>query len=187
MKYNFIYQTTNLVNNKFYIGMHSTNDLNDNYLGSGLNLHRAIRKYGKDKFERTIIKFCLNKKDLIELEKQLINDNLIKSEMCYNIATGGQGGYLGEEALEKSRIANTGRKWSDETKQKMSKAKKDNFKGKDSSRFKGYWITPIGKFESSRLAAEANNTTHMTVQRRCLNKNFTEWNFESKGQNEDNC
>ena len=186
MKHHFIYQTTNLVNNKFYLGMHSTNNLEDDYLGSGLNLQRSIKKYGLSNFERTIIVSFDNREDLIEMEKLLITEDLIKSYECYNIATGGQGGYLGEEALEKSRNANTGKTWSEETKQKMSIAKLNKFKGKESSRFKGYWITPKGKFESSRLAAEANNTTHMTVQRRCLNKKLTDWNFESKEQNEDN-
>lgn len=34
MEYHFIYKTTNLLTGKYYIGMHSTNDLNDGYLGA---------------------------------------------------------------------------------------------------------------------------------------------------------
>jgi hypothetical protein len=45
-KFHFIYKTTNLLNNKFYIGMHSTSNLKDGYLGSGTHLRYAIRKYG---------------------------------------------------------------------------------------------------------------------------------------------
>lgn len=48
MKY-IIYKTTCLVNNMKYIGWHSTNNLNDGYLGSGKYLLRAIDKYGKEK------------------------------------------------------------------------------------------------------------------------------------------
>jgi hypothetical protein len=33
-KYHFIYKTTCLITNKYYIGMHSTDDLEDGYVGS---------------------------------------------------------------------------------------------------------------------------------------------------------
>ena len=36
-KYNFVYKTTNLLNNKYYIGVHSTDNLNDGYLELGLS------------------------------------------------------------------------------------------------------------------------------------------------------
>jgi len=37
-KYHYIYKTTNILNYKFYIGMHSTDDLDDGYVGSGKRL-----------------------------------------------------------------------------------------------------------------------------------------------------
>jgi hypothetical protein len=43
----FIYKTTNLLNGKYYIGMHVTNQIDDGYLGSGKYLNNAIKKYGK--------------------------------------------------------------------------------------------------------------------------------------------
>ena len=46
-KYNYIYIITNIVNGKIYIGKHSTDDLNDGYLGSGKKLRLAKNKYGK--------------------------------------------------------------------------------------------------------------------------------------------
>ena len=43
-KYHFIYKTTNLLSGKYYIGMHSTDNLDDGYLGSGYRLRLAIKK-----------------------------------------------------------------------------------------------------------------------------------------------
>jgi group I intron endonuclease len=54
-----IYKTTNLVNNKIYVGLDSKN--NPNYLGSGVKIKLAIKKYGKDKFKKEILEECLNK------------------------------------------------------------------------------------------------------------------------------
>jgi len=52
-----IYKTTNLVNGKIYVGQHYTS-ANDGYLGSGKILDKAVKKYGKQNFEREIIDFC---------------------------------------------------------------------------------------------------------------------------------
>jgi hypothetical protein len=63
-EFNFIYITTNLINGKQYIGDHSTNNLNDNYLGSGRPyLKRALSEYGKENFKREIIEFFDTKEE----------------------------------------------------------------------------------------------------------------------------
>jgi hypothetical protein len=47
----YIYQTKNLIDEKIYIGVHLSNNIeNDKYIGSGLHLKRAIQKYGKQNF-----------------------------------------------------------------------------------------------------------------------------------------
>ena len=56
-KYHFIYKTTNLLSGKYYIGMHSTDNLDDGYLGSGRRLRYSINKYGKESHKREIIEF----------------------------------------------------------------------------------------------------------------------------------
>ena len=56
----FIYRTTNLLNGKFYVGRHSTTNMNDGYFGSGIVLKKAIEKYNvsneelKNKYEIVI-------------------------------------------------------------------------------------------------------------------------------------
>ena len=53
--YGFVYMTTNNINGMKYIGMHKSDDMNDNYLGSGVALHKAIKQYGKENFTRIIL------------------------------------------------------------------------------------------------------------------------------------
>lgn len=83
MRYYIVYKTTNLVNQKIYIGQHSTENLNDGYLGSGVLLQKAIKKYGRQNFIRETLEFCsednLSEKELewiIKLEAVKIGYNL---------------------------------------------------------------------------------------------------------------
>ena len=54
-KHYLVYQTTNLLNGKIYIGQHQTDNLNDGYIGSGIELNQDIKKFGKDNFKREIL------------------------------------------------------------------------------------------------------------------------------------
>ena len=95
-KYHFIYKTTNLVNNKYYIGMHSTDNLEDGYLGSGNRLRLAIRKHGKENFKRDILEFCESRIELQKLEKEIVTINEIAKKDCMNLRIGGEGGWFVE-------------------------------------------------------------------------------------------
>ncbi len=44
--YHYIYLIINDINKKYYKGIHSTQNLNDNYMGSGRALEKAKKKYG---------------------------------------------------------------------------------------------------------------------------------------------
>ena len=77
MKHFIIYQTTNLTNNKIYIGLHSTDNLDDGYLGSGVFLKQAIKKYGYQNFKKEILYIFDNKKDMIEKEKEIVSAQLM--------------------------------------------------------------------------------------------------------------
>lgn len=89
-KYNFVYKTTNLKNGMIYIGVHQTDDLNDNYLGSGRRLQRAIKYYKKELFKREILHFFDNIEDMFNKEAEIVNEEFIKRKDTYNIVLGGQ-------------------------------------------------------------------------------------------------
>ena len=108
-KYHIIYKTTCLITGKWYIGMHSTNDLNDGYLGSGQRLWKSINKYGKQNHKCEILEFLPSRKDLILRESQIVTPELKKDPLCMNIANGGVGlhpGFkFGQDLTEKRREA----------------------------------------------------------------------------------
>jgi hypothetical protein len=101
-KYHFIYKTTNIKNGRFYIGMHSTSNLNDGYLGSGDRLRRSIRRHGKENFKLEILEFFNSREKLAEREKQLVNEDLLKDPMCMNLKPGGSGGFVNEDHQKKA-------------------------------------------------------------------------------------
>ena len=98
----YIYKTTNLFNNKIYIGQTMRKD-NEDYLGSGTILKNAIKKYGRDNFKKEILQECFSKEELDIQEKYWIKElNSIRPN-GYNICDGGQGGdvrrYMSDEEL----------------------------------------------------------------------------------------
>lgn len=86
---NFVYITKNTKNNKYYIGIHSTDKIEDGYLGSGKAIKAAIKFYGKEYFNRTIIEYTENRKDLLEAEKKWVTEEIINDKNSYNMALGG--------------------------------------------------------------------------------------------------
>jgi len=94
------YTTINLVNGKEYKGVHK--ELKwpniDSYLGSGLALLSSIKFYGKHNFI-CIIDFVWNSSEEAYCMESLIVDAFYcESRLNYNIALGGDGGNLGDEA-----------------------------------------------------------------------------------------
>lgn len=100
-KYYFTYQTKNLINGKTYIGARSTNKIDDGYFGSGVLLKKAIKKYGKENFERQILCFFETREEMWKEEEFLITEDWIKDNSNYNIKGGGLGGLRSQEAIEK--------------------------------------------------------------------------------------
>jgi hypothetical protein len=88
-----VYKITNLINSKIYIGVHKTDNLNDRYMGSGNNIIRAIKKYGKENFKKEYLAIFENEIDMFKMESMLVNDEFIKNEYSYNIKNGGLGSW----------------------------------------------------------------------------------------------
>lgn len=88
-KYHYFYKITNTINNHFYYGIHSTNDLNDGYMGSGSRLKIAIKKYGIENFSKEIIKFFNNREELAKYEAEIVTESLVHDPNCYNMIVGG--------------------------------------------------------------------------------------------------
>ena len=125
IKYHFLYKTTNLINSKYYYGMHSTYKLDDGYLGSGKMLRYSIRKYGKENFSIELIEFFSSREDLIDAEIKLITEEMVvDNKLCMNLKKGGIGGIISEEHHRNMCIGSSiyqKNKWlDDEYRSKMS-------------------------------------------------------------------
>lgn len=87
--YHVVYETTNVLNGMTYTGVHSTNRLEDGYLGSGRALKLAIRKHGRQNFTRRILA-SLPTADLAYLiERQMVDAEAVARADNYNLAIGG--------------------------------------------------------------------------------------------------
>ena len=85
-----IYKITNLVNGKYYIGKHQTENLDDGYPGSGKLLKRARKKYGDENFITEILYVYDEEWKMNLAEKILV---VVDYEVSYNMCPGGQGGF----------------------------------------------------------------------------------------------
>jgi hypothetical protein len=147
MKYT-VYKVTNLVNNKFYIGVHATKNPNDSYIGSGKIIKDAIKKYKKENFKKEVLFIFDTLTEALNKEKEIVNEDFVKDNNNYNISLGGglggkninglsfAGRHHDDETKEKIRQAslgnshNVGKKLTEEHKQKIGSKNSVSLKGK---------------------------------------------------------
>lgn len=145
---NIVYKTTNNINGKIYIGVHTTDNLDDGYLGSGKYLLRAIKKYGRENFSREILSEHDSIDDAYAEEARLVTINEVLNDNYYNLKVGGEGGTtLHPDIIERRNCAasltiseqyengrvpsNAGKTHSEETKKKISDSLKGRRTGED--------------------------------------------------------
>jgi hypothetical protein len=112
--YYIIYKIINQINGKIYIGKHTTSNLEDEYLGSGHYLNRAIKKYRKESFRKEILFVFDNEVDMNEKEKELVDLEFVLREDTYNLVLGGNGGQI---------VLKEGHPKYEETKSKIKKSR----------------------------------------------------------------
>lgn len=146
-----IYMTTNLINGKKYIGRDSKN--NPNYLGSGIQLKRSIKKHGRNNFEKKILEVCVSNEELIQREEYWLNYyDAANDPMFYNSTNLSTGGslFFGRKHSESSRKKMSesrtgsrnhmwGRQFSEEHRKKISENNIGKHKGE-----KNYWFGKTG-------------------------------------------
>jgi hypothetical protein len=93
-KFHYIYKITrNDGSGKYYIGMHSSDSLDDGYFGSGKIITASIKKHGMEKHTKEILEFLPTREALKLREKELVNEELLGDKRCMNLKLGGEGGF----------------------------------------------------------------------------------------------
>lgn len=89
-----IYEIRNKLNSKIYVGAHSTEDENDSYMGSGVAIRYALKKYGKENFEKRILYRFDTANEMYEKEKEIVTLEFVNRSDVYNMGVGGKGNPL---------------------------------------------------------------------------------------------
>lgn len=143
--------------------MHSTDDLEDGYLGSGKRLWYSINYHGKENHTKEILEFCKTREELRKREEEIVNEQLLNEKLCMNLKTGGDGGKLSDEhMLILSKAGNEKQKWLIEN-DKNFKIRRREIGLKNIGHLKTFskehkiWVGKKHKEESKRKIGEKNS------------------------------
>ena len=161
----YVCLTTNKINNKKYIGKSSYYKDPDKhtYLGSGVLIKKAIKKYGKENFTKEILEIFDNENDALQAEIRYIKKfNALEDDNFYNLSTGGEGmeGMKMTEEIKKKMSESSkgikssmyGKTHSQETKEKMSKSRKGKLKSEE-------WRKKISESQRGAKSNKAKRTS----------------------------
>ncbi len=84
--------------------MHSTDNLDDGYMGSGKALKFSIQRYGKENHKVEILEMVESRELLAERERELVTINKVRNGKCMNLKIGGIGGFIKKAKIKKKKI-----------------------------------------------------------------------------------
>lgn len=163
----YLYEIRNKLNDKIYVGVHKTRNMNDGYMGSGVEIRNAIEKYGIENFEKVILETFENAEAMYAREKEIVNEEFLSKEDTYNLRRGGNGGFdhinrIGKNLYGKNGqlgygLENLYKGWSriktEEENRKISNTLKEGYSsGRIINKFKGKKHTE----ETKRVIGEKN-------------------------------
>jgi hypothetical protein len=89
----YLYEIRNNLNGKVYVGVHSTQNMNDGYMGSGKVIRTAIEKYGLGNFTKVILEQFDTSAAMYAREKEIVTKDFLGRTDVYNLRCGGTGGF----------------------------------------------------------------------------------------------
>lgn len=90
--YHYIYETHNPLTDEYYIGKHSTDNLDDGYQGSGRWVTEC--KDNNIHLVTTILQQCDSSDDAYALEAKIITQHRLTDSYCMNRCLGGKRGFM---------------------------------------------------------------------------------------------
>jgi hypothetical protein len=151
-KYNYLYRIENLLNGNFYIGIHRTDNLNDDYFGSGTILKRAIKKHGIENFKKEILEFFDSYENALKKEKEIVTPEFLKNKKCYNVREGGYGNCKMSDLIKKKISKNMKKIWKSENHKKLMRERCFNdIRNKKISEKIKKWITENPEKHKERM------------------------------------
>lgn len=124
-----LYKITNLINGKIYIGAHKTDDMNDQYMGSGVAIRNAIAKYGIENFRKEVVETFDSQELMYQREREVVNEEFLSRRDVYNIKSGGYGGwdYVNYNVLTKEHRSRGGKNFAERARREKIGVFSDTF------------------------------------------------------------
>jgi len=199
MKYHTVYKVTDPISGKYYIGKHTTTNLNDSYKGSGDWIRKG--NINKEKLKKEILCIVESEEEAYEMEEKIVSKHL-NNTFNMNKMIGGFGfdsrpkseehkrkiglsnkkPKTGKALLacinnfKKASEINKGKKRPKKTKELISKANKKYWsKLKNRPWQKKTYIIEGKEYLGLEEIMKTYNITMQTIYYRIKSDNFTEW------------